>query len=85
MLHVRHRMRRGIHYGAGSMTLKFGEFFPLLRWLPQPVGHLGVMGTHLFFYPNQQAHVVLNFHSTEEMSQSFQAQIRIAQLLARLG
>lgn len=85
MQQPRHRMRRGIHYGAGSMTLKFGEFFPLLRGLPQPSGHLGVTTTHLFYYPAQQAHVVLNFHSTEEMTKSFQTHIRIAQLLARLS
>lgn len=80
----RHRFHRGIHYGAGSMTLKFGEFFPLLRGLPHPTGHLGVTGTHLFYYPQHKAHVVLNYHATQQMRHSFQAHIVIAQMLADL-
>lgn len=79
---IRNRLRRGIHYGAGTMTLRFAEFFPLLRGLPQPVGHLGATATHLFYYPEQDAHVVLNFHSTREMRASFDAHIRIARLLS---
>lgn len=82
LIRVRHRFRRGIHYGAGCMTLRFAGFFPLLRGLPQPVGHLGVTATHLFYYPEQDAHVVLNFHSTEEMRRSFDAHILIARLLS---
>lgn len=79
----RRRFRRGIAYGAGTMTLRFGEFFPPLRGLPQPVGHLGVWATHLFYYPQQDAHVVINFHSTREMNRSFLAHLRIAQQIAR--
>ena len=80
----RHRLRRGIHYGAGLATLRFGELAPpLMRSLPQPVGGLGVTGTHMFFYPRQQAHVVLNMHSTAAMGSSFSTHVRIAQLLAR--
>lgn len=83
LVRSRHRLRRGIHYGAGCMTLRFAEFFPLLLGLPRPVGHLGVTATHLFYYPEHQAHVVLNFHSTEEMRRSFDAHILIARLLAK--
>lgn len=80
----RHRFRRGIRYGAGTMTLCFEEFLPLLlRGLPQPVGHNGVTSTHVFHYPQQDAHVVLNFHSTREMNHSFMTHVRIAQLLAK--
>lgn len=79
----RHRFRRGIRYGAGTMTLCFEEFVPLmLRGLPRPVGHNGVTATHVFHYPQQDAHVVLNFHSTHEMNRSFMAHARIAQILA---
>ncbi|TWH31557.1 hypothetical protein [Isoptericola variabilis] len=65
------------------MTLRFGEFTPpLLRGLPEPVGHLGVLGNHLFYYPRQAAHVVLNFHSTREMGRSFRTHVAGARLLA---
>ncbi|MCA5894320.1 beta-lactamase family protein [Isoptericola sp. NEAU-Y5] len=79
----RHRRRRGIHYGAGMVTVRFGEFTPpFLRGLPEPVGGLGHFATHMFFYPQHDAHVVLNFHSYSRMNQSFMTHARIAQLLA---
>ncbi|WP_211716525.1 serine hydrolase [Nocardiopsis sp. MG754419] len=83
LLRPRRRLRRGVHYGAGSMTLRFGEILPpLMRGLPEPVGHLGVTATHLAYYPDQDAHVVLNFHSTRQMNASFMTHARIAGILA---
>lgn len=80
----RHRFRRGIAYGAGTMTLRFGELVPMvLHGLPEPVGHLGFWATHVFAYPAQDAYVVLNFHSDRAMNQSFQTHIQIARLLAQ--
>ncbi len=80
----RHRMRAGIHYGAGAVTLRFGELMPLvLRGLPEPVGGLGISAAHMFYYPRHRAHVVLNFHATGAMRSSFQAHVQVAQLLAR--
>lgn len=82
----RRRYRRGVHYGAGSMTLRFGEFLPpLMRGLPQPVGHLGFFSTHMFHYPHQDAHVVLNFHSNREMGRSFTVHSDIARILTRVS
>ncbi len=83
MSRPRHRFRPGIHYGAGAMTLRFPEFFPLLRGLGTPVGHIGVTATHLFHHPQHDAHVVLNFHGTTQMRRSFQFHITVAQGLAR--
>lgn len=82
MTRPRNRMRAGIHYGAGAVTLRFGELMPiLLRGLPEPVGGLGLTAAHMFYYPQQRAHVVLNFHSTHAMNASFQTHIQIARLL----
>lgn len=79
----RNRLRGGIHYGAGTMTLRFGELFPLAwRGLPEPVGHLGFFANHVFYYPELDAHVVLNFHSSRRMRQSFLIHARIAQILS---
>lgn len=85
MAQPRNRFRAGIHYCLGVMQLRFEGFMPLLRGLPRPVGHLGVLGTHLFVDPDRGTSVVLNFHDTREMVASFQTHIRIAQGLARLG
>jgi D-alanyl-D-alanine carboxypeptidase len=78
------RFRRGIHYGHGVMQLRFDGFAPMLRGLPRPIGHLGVLSTHLFFDPANETSIVLNFHDTRQMTASFQTHIRIAQGLARL-
>ena len=79
MREVRHRFRRGIHYGAGLMQVRYAEFFPLLRRLPRPVGHLGVTGTHLFCAPEPGVTIVLNAHSTAEMVHSFRLHIHLMQ------
>lgn len=82
----RSRMRPGIHYGLGFVTLRFAGFMPIvLRGLPEPVGGLGLTSAHSFFYRGQGAHVVLHFHSTREMSRSFQAHIAIARALGRFS
>ncbi|MGO2112106.1 MAG: serine hydrolase domain-containing protein [Pseudoclavibacter sp.] len=78
----RNRFRQGIHCGAGTMRLRFGEFFPALAGLPVPIGHLGVWAAHVFTYPELDAHVVLNFHSTREMQASFMVHVAIARMLA---
>jgi D-alanyl-D-alanine carboxypeptidase len=79
----RRRMRPGIHYGAGALTVRFHEFFPLaFRGLPSPVGGVGYFATHMFFYPHLNAHVVLNFHSNLRLNSSFITHAAIARALA---
>lgn len=80
----RNRFRRGLHYGFGTMQIRFSEFMPLLRGLEKPYGHIGVLGTHAFWYPESEATVILNFHGTTEIGASFRAHVRIAQDLKRL-
>lgn len=80
---VRNRFRRGIHYGAGMMELRFEEFFFLLRGLPRPTGHIGVLGTHLFYDAVNDAHIAMNFGGTTEMVRSFRTLIQIESELKR--
>lgn len=79
MTRIEHRFRPGIHYGAGLMQLRYPGFFPLLLGLPRTVGHLGVTGVHLFADPRLDVTIVLNAHSTREMTRSFQLHIRLLQ------
>ncbi|MGO0575885.1 serine hydrolase domain-containing protein [Ornithinimicrobium panacihumi] len=82
----RSRMRPGIHYGLGFVTLRFEGFMPIvLRGLPEPVGGLGLTAAHAFYYPDHDAHVVLNYHSTREMNRSFEAHIAVARALGRVS
>ncbi|ANJ25864.1 serine hydrolase domain-containing protein [Agromyces aureus] len=80
---IRNRFRPGIRYGAGLMQVRFEGFSPLLRGLPRPVGHIGVLATHLFHDPVHDVDIVLNFASTREMVRSFRTLIAIEQLLQR--
>ncbi|HIT76686.1 MAG TPA: beta-lactamase family protein [Candidatus Avipropionibacterium avicola] len=80
---TRNRFRPGIHYGAGTMTIRFDQMLPLFaRGLPHPIGHVGVWATHAFWYPHLDAQVVLNFHSDRAMQSSFLVHLQIARLLA---
>lgn len=81
MQRARNRFRPGIHYGTGLMQVRFHEFFFTLRGLPRPTGHIGVLATHLFFDPVNEATIVMNFGSTREMVRSFRSLIQIEALL----
>lgn len=81
---IRHKFRPGIHYGLGMMELRFGEFFFLLRGLPRLRGHIGVLATHMFYDPEADAHIVMNFGSTHAMVRSFKALIEIVGALRKL-
>lgn len=83
MQRVRNRFRPGIHYGAGMMELRFGEFSPFLRRLPRLSGHIGVLGTHMFYDRDNDAHIAMNFGSTREMVRSFRTLIEIERAIAR--
>lgn len=83
MTKISHRFRAGIHYGAGLMQLRYGEFFPLLRGLPRTIGHLGVTGVHLFSDPASNVTLAMNLHSTSEVTRSFQLHIRLLQTVLR--
>ncbi|KQZ85867.1 hypothetical protein ASD56_06185 [Microbacterium sp. Root166] len=83
MARIENRFRPGIHYGAGLMQLRYPGFFPLLLGLPRTIGHLGVTGVHLFSDPERDITIVLNLHSTKEMTRSFQLHIQLLQRVLR--
>ncbi|GLI26751.1 serine hydrolase [Agromyces rhizosphaerae] len=81
MTTMQHRFRPGIHYGTGIMQLRFGEFSPFLRGYPRPVGHTGILATHVFHDPVHDAHLVVNFGATTAMRRSVLAIIAIERML----
>ncbi len=80
---ARHRIRPGIHYGAGMMQMRFEGLMPLLRGLPRLAGHIGVLSTHLFHDPVHDADIVLNFASSREMRRSVRTLVAIERLLLK--
>lgn len=81
----RNSLTGGVFYGTGMVFLRFEKFFPLLRGYPHPIGGLGYTATHMFYYPEQDTHVVLNFHSWKRMQASFTAHIRLARMIKEFG
>ncbi len=65
------KFRAGIHYGLGLMSIHFNEFFFLMRHFPRCTGHIGITATHLFYDPDHDLTIVLNFGSNTAMSESF--------------
>jgi D-alanyl-D-alanine carboxypeptidase len=78
------KFEQGIYTGVGGMVVYFKEFFPLLD-LPVVQGHIGILGTHLFYDPTTQTHIVLNFGSTSKLEPSFMALIEILSVLKRIS
>lgn len=74
---------QGIYTGTGGMTVHFEKFFPLLK-LPRINGHIGILGTHVFYDAQSDAHIVMNFGSTEEMVASFMSLIEIMNTMGRI-
>ncbi|QNK57579.1 serine hydrolase [Paenibacillus sp. PAMC21692] len=73
----RHKFRAGMHYGLGLMEIRFEEFFFLLRGFPRLWGHSGVLSTHLYYDPENDAYIIMNMGSTRSMPKSFKAIIQI--------
>ena len=73
----RGRFRTGIHYGAAMMELRLEGFSPLLRGRSRPLGHLGSLGTSLFYDPATRAHLVMNFHARRELPRLIRTAIGI--------
>ena len=78
------KFRAGIFYGSGMMELRYEGFFFLLRGLPRPKGHSGILGTAMFYDQTNDVHVVINLGSNKRAVDSFKALIYIAQLIKRI-
>jgi D-alanyl-D-alanine carboxypeptidase len=80
-----HKFRSGIYYGLGMMEIRFREFFFLLGNLPKLKGHIGVLATHMFYDPDVDGHIIMNFGSNKRMLDSFMALIEIENVLRRMA
>lgn len=63
MQRFEHRFETGLHYGLGLMQYRFGEYFFALGGYPKMVGHMGVLGTQLFYDAKEDLHVSLSLGS----------------------
>ena len=85
MADFKHQYHSGLYYGLGMMQVRFGEFFFLLRGLPNLQGHWGMTGVHACYYPQTGACFVLNVGNDKDMARSFKLLIKLLRLLASQG
>lgn len=75
---------RGIAYGNGFMQMQFEKFFPLLGFLPRMTGHMGVLGTQLFYDKSTDMIYVSSFGSSDATAASVQSMIQILSTVYRI-
>ncbi|MFP4302003.1 MAG: serine hydrolase domain-containing protein [Alkalispirochaetaceae bacterium] len=78
------KFRRGIAYGHGVMEMRFGEFFPLLRSLPNMSGHMGITGVELFMDTEDGTVVSVSTGTTRAISQSVRLLISAVSAVQKL-
>ena len=74
----------GIAYGNGFMQMQFEKFFPTLGFLPRMTGHMGILGTQLFYDRESDMVYVANFGSTDAAATSVQAMIKVLSIIYRI-
>jgi D-alanyl-D-alanine carboxypeptidase len=85
MITMRNQFRTGLYYGVGMMAVRFGEFSWALDFLPESLGHIGILATHLWYEPMTDTTVVLNYGSTDRLESSFMDLITINTTLRRIS
>lgn len=81
---MRQQFLTGLYYGVGMMAVRYGEFHWSLDFLPETLGHLGVLGVHCWYEPLSETTVVLNYGSDAMLEQSFMDLITIQTALRRI-
>jgi len=71
------RYKSAIYYGLGMMEVHFEDFLILLKGLPRVTGHIGTFATHLFHDALNDAYIVLNFSSSNNVTKSFRVLVEI--------
>lgn len=74
----------GIAYGNGFMQMQFEKFMPTLGFLPRMTGHMGVLGTQLFYDESSDMVYVSSFGSSDATAASVQTMIQILSTIYRI-
>ncbi|WCL50858.1 serine hydrolase domain-containing protein [Leptospira sp. GIMC2001] len=75
----------GIFYGLGLMTLDFGAMSFFMPKTAIFYGHSGILGTHLFYSPKLDMHIILNIGSSHDMESSFELLFYIVRILENIS
>jgi D-alanyl-D-alanine carboxypeptidase len=81
---IKGKFRAGMHYGLGMMELRFDEFFFLLRGLPRPLGHSGILSTFMFYDRAHDTHFILNMGSNHKLPDGVRVYITVESMLKKI-
>jgi D-alanyl-D-alanine carboxypeptidase len=74
----------GIAYGNGFMQMQFEGFFPTLGFLPRMSGHIGILGTGMFYDQDSDMVYVASFGSSDATATSVKTMIKVLTLIDRV-
>ncbi len=74
----------GINYGLGMMEIRFKDLFFMLDFLPDMKGHMGVLGTNMFYDPVSETVYISSFGSTNYTEDSVRTLISVLSTLERI-
>lgn len=75
---------KGIHYGRGFMEYHFKEFFPTLGSMPHLRGHMGVLGTQMFYDAPTDTVYISSFGSIDYSAGSVRTMIKVLNFAMRI-
>ena len=75
---------RGIAYGNGFMAYRFSEYSNQLSFLPQMVGHMGILGTQLMYDAESDTVLIASFGSTKYAAGSVRTAIKVLSAVSRI-
>nr|HPJ90287.1 serine hydrolase domain-containing protein [Thermotogota bacterium] len=81
----KHKFVTGLYYGLGFMEYRFRDYSPTLGFLPSLRGHMGVLGTQVFYDKNSDTTVIMNLGSTDYTSKSVRLLIQILANVFRIS
>jgi D-alanyl-D-alanine carboxypeptidase len=85
MYTVENKFVIGLYYGLGFMEYRFKEYSPILGYLPTLKGHIGVLGTQMFYDSKTDTTVIMNFGSTDYTSKSVRLLIQVLANVFRIA
>jgi len=73
-----------MYYGHGFIEYHFGEFFPTLKSMPRFTGHMGILGTQMFYSKSTDTVYISSFGSADFAAGSVRTLIQVLSSLQRI-
>jgi D-alanyl-D-alanine carboxypeptidase len=85
MITMRYPFQTGLYSGVGMLAVRFGEFSWMLKYLPESLGYVGILATHLWYEPLTDTYIIMNYGSNAQLETSFMDFITLQTTLRRIS